>query len=116
MLPLGLRVQNKLVCLIDRHMRSLGKLQFHVMTAQDSHTRQGASEVSLSSISSQELWERSGRLTEGSEVFRFHDRKEARFLLAPTHEEEITTLVGSLISSYKSLPLRVYQISKIHQP
>ncbi|KAB8240972.1 prolyl-tRNA synthetase [Aspergillus flavus] len=95
MLPLGLRVQDKLERLIDKHMRSVG-----------------ASKVSLSSISSQELWERSGRLGEGSEVFKFHDRKESRFLLAPTHEEEITTLVGSLAKSYRDLPLRVYQISR----
>ncbi|KAF4160266.1 hypothetical protein CNMCM6936_004007 [Aspergillus lentulus] len=72
----------------------------------------GASKVSLSSISSQELWEQSGRLKEGSEVFRFLDRKESRFLLAPTHEEEITTLVGSLTKSYRDLPLRVYQVSR----
>ncbi|KAJ5370492.1 uncharacterized protein N7496_006584 [Penicillium cataractarum] len=78
LLPLGLRVQDKLESLIDKHMRSLG-----------------ASKVSLSSISSQELWEQSGRLTEGSdEVFRFEDRKGSRFILAPTHEEEITTLVA----------------------
>ncbi|KAL4780463.1 hypothetical protein BJX76DRAFT_337950 [Aspergillus varians] len=95
MLPLGLRVQDKLERLIDRHMQSLG-----------------ASKVSLSSISSQELWEQSGRLKEGSEVFRFLDRKESRFLLAPTHEEEITTLVGSLTKSYRDLPIRVYQISR----
>ncbi|KAL1885588.1 hypothetical protein Plec18167_001083 [Paecilomyces lecythidis] len=72
----------------------------------------GASKVSLSSISSQELWERSGRLKEGSEVFRFKDRKESRFLLAPTHEEEITTLVASLVKSYKDVPIRLYQISR----
>ncbi|KAJ5561927.1 Prolyl-tRNA synthetase class IIa bacterial-type [Penicillium sp. DV-2018c] len=95
MLPLGLRVQDKLERLIDKHMRSLG-----------------ASKVSLSSISSQELWEQSGRFTEGSELFHFRDRKETRFLLAPTHEEEITTLVGNLTTSYKSLPLRVYQITR----
>ncbi|CAG7916463.1 unnamed protein product [Penicillium olsonii] len=93
LLPLGLRVQDKLERLIDKHMRSLG-----------------ASKVSLSSLSSQELWEQSGRLSGGSELFRFKDRKETPFLLAPTHEEEITTLVGSLTTSYKSLPLRVYQI------
>ncbi|KAJ6112885.1 hypothetical protein N7512_008209 [Penicillium capsulatum] len=87
LLPLGLRLQDKLERLIDKHMRSLG-----------------ASKVSLSSISSQELWEQSGRLTENSEVFRFHDRKDTRFLLAPTHEEEITSLVGSLTTSYKNLP------------
>lgn len=69
--------------------------------------------MSLSSISSQELWEHSGRLTENSEVFRFQDRKETRYLLAPTHEEEITALVGALTSSYKSLPLRLYQICKL---
>ncbi|KAJ5135755.1 Prolyl-tRNA synthetase class IIa bacterial-type [Penicillium bovifimosum] len=95
MLPLGLRVQDKLERLIDKHMRSLG-----------------ASRVSLSSISSQELWKQSGRFTEGSELFHFKDRKETPFLLAPTHEEEITTLVGNLTTSYKSLPLRVYQISR----
>lgn len=95
MLPLGLRVQEKLEGLIDKHMRSLG-----------------ASKVSLSSLSSEELWEQSGRLKEGSEVFRFQDRKESRFLLAPTHEEEITTLVGSLVKSYKDLPLRVYQMTR----
>ncbi|KAJ5489249.1 hypothetical protein N7539_004139 [Penicillium diatomitis] len=55
----------------------------------------GASKVALSSISSQELWEQSGRLNkDSSEVFRFEDRKGARFLLAPTHEEEITSLVA----------------------
>ncbi|OQD89487.1 hypothetical protein PENANT_c002G10713 [Penicillium antarcticum] len=95
MLPLGLRVQDKLEGLIDKHMRTLG-----------------ASKVLLSSLSSEELWERSGRLTEGSELFRFKDRKNTPFLLAPTHEEEITTLVGHLTASYKSLPLRVYQISR----
>ncbi|KKA22449.1 Proline--tRNA ligase [Rasamsonia emersonii CBS 393.64] len=94
LLPLGLRVQEKLEKLIDKHMRSLG-----------------ASKLSLSSLSSQELWERTGRLKEGSEVFRFNDRKDSRFLLAPTHEEEITTLVAGLVKSYKDLPLRVYQIS-----
>ncbi|KAJ5098804.1 hypothetical protein N7532_005805 [Penicillium argentinense] len=94
LLPLGLRVQDKLERLIDKHMRSLG-----------------ASKVSLSSISAQELWEKSGRLTEGSgseknQMFRFHDRKNARFLLAPTHEEEITSLVGSLTTSYKTRKYR----------
>ncbi|EED24118.1 prolyl-tRNA synthetase [Talaromyces stipitatus ATCC 10500] len=95
MLPLGLRVQNKLEALIDRHMESLG-----------------ASKVSLSSLSSQELWEKTGRLKSGSEVFKFNDRKESRFLLAPTHEEEITSLVASLVNSYKELPLRLYQITR----
>ena len=47
-----------------------------------------------------------------SKLFRFTDRKEGRYLLGPTHEEEITTLVARSVKSYKSLPLRLYQISK----
>ncbi|KAG5299403.1 prolyl-tRNA synthetase [Histoplasma capsulatum G186AR] len=95
MLPLGLRVQEKLERLVDKHMRTLG-----------------ASKLSLSSISSQALWEKSGRLKKDSEFFKFQDRKKARFLLAPTHEEEITSLVAGVMNSYKDLPLRVYQISR----
>ncbi|KAI1945601.1 hypothetical protein LOZ59_006869 [Ophidiomyces ophidiicola] len=93
LLPLGLRVQQKLELLIDKHMQSLG-----------------ASKLSLSSVSSQALWVKSGRLNADSEVFRFEDRKGTPLLLAPTHEEEMTTLVGTLVKSYKDLPLRVYQI------
>lgn len=47
----------------------------------------------------------------GLQLFRLHDRKEAGYLLSPTHEEEITSLVGSIVKSYKDLPLRLYQIS-----
>ncbi|KAJ3560838.1 hypothetical protein NPX13_g9169 [Xylaria arbuscula] len=73
----------------------------------------GASKVSLSSISSQALWQQTGRLDGyGQELFRFSDRKEVPYILAPTHEEEITTLVAKTVSSYKSLPLRLYQIGR----
>jgi prolyl-tRNA synthetase len=96
MLPLGQRVQDKLERLIDRHMAPLG-----------------ASKLSLSSISSQALWEQTDRLQGyGPELFRFEDRKQVPYLLAPTHEEEITTLVSKTITSYKSLPLRLYQIGR----
>ncbi|KAH0545001.1 hypothetical protein FGG08_000927 [Glutinoglossum americanum] len=62
---------------------------------------QGASKLSLSSISSDELWQKSGRLeTSGSELFRFQDRKESHYLLSPTHEEEITSLVDSITKSF----------------
>jgi prolyl-tRNA synthetase len=95
LLPLGLRVQDKIERLLDKHMQSLQ-----------------ASKVSLSSLSPQELWSRSGRLGAGADVFKFSDRKDAQWLLAPTHEEEITELVGSLVQSYRDLPVRVYQISR----
>ena len=95
MLPLGLRVQSKIEALIDKHMSSLK-----------------ASKISLSSISSQELWQQSGRLSTGSELFKFKDRKDTAYLLSPTHEEEITNLVGGMVSSYRYLPVRVYQIGR----
>lgn len=45
-------------------------------------------------------------------MFRFSDRKDVPYLLAPTHEEEITALVSKTVKSYKSLPLRLYQIGR----
>ncbi|OBT62228.1 prolyl-tRNA synthetase [Pseudogymnoascus sp. 23342-1-I1] len=96
MLPLGLRVQSKVEKLLDKHMSSIG-----------------ASKLDLSSISSEELWSTSGRLNAiNAELFRFKDRKEAGYLLAPTHEEEITSLVANTVKSYKELPVRLYQISR----
>jgi len=95
-LPLGLRVQSKLENLLDCHMTQLG-----------------ASKVSLSTLSSEELWRRSGRLSgDRSELFHLEDRKGAQFLLAPTHEEEITSVVADAVHSYKDLPLRLYQITR----
>ncbi|TKX23839.1 proline--tRNA ligase [Elsinoe australis] len=73
----------------------------------------GASKVSLSTITSEELWRQSGRLEgKDSELFHFQDRKDAKFLLSPTHEEEITSLVKNSVQSYKDLPVRLYQISR----
>ncbi|KAK8050051.1 prolyl-tRNA synthetase [Apiospora phragmitis] len=73
----------------------------------------GASKVSLSSLSPQALWKRTNRLEAyGPELFRLSDRKDAPLLLAPTHEEEITNLVSKLVTSYKNLPLRLYQIGR----
>ncbi len=95
LLPLGLRVQKKIERLLDKHMHSLQ-----------------ASKVSLSSLSSQDLWSRSGRLEGGADVFQFSDRKDAKWLLSPTHEEEMTELVGNLVQSYRDLPVRLYQISR----
>ncbi|CAO2650559.1 Nn.00g018510.m01.CDS01 [Neocucurbitaria sp. VM-36] len=95
LLPLGLRVQNKLEALIDKHMHSIG-----------------ASKLSLSSITTESLWRQSGRYSANSELLRINDRRESGFLLSPTHEEEITALVASMVQSYKDLPLRLYQVGR----
>ena len=72
----------------------------------------GASKVSLSHISTEELWKRTGRYSSNSELLRVNDRRESGFLLAPTHEEEITALVANMVHSYKDLPLRLYQTGR----
>ncbi|MCJ1470244.1 hypothetical protein MMC07_008889 [Pseudocyphellaria aurata] len=96
LLPLGLRIQEKIEKLLDKHM-----------------VKVGASKVSLSTFSTEDLWEKSGRLKKGSsELFRLQDRKETKFLLSPTHEEEITAIVRDIVHSYKELPLRLYQITR----
>ena len=96
LLPLGLRVQEKIEKLIDHHMRGLG-----------------ASKLSLSSLSTEGLWRRSRRLGgDNSELLKVRTRAKDAFLLAPTHEEEITKLVASTVSSPKDLPLRLYQITR----
>ena len=92
---MGLRVQEKLEKLIEKHMSSIG-----------------ATKVSLSTISSEKLWHDSGRLEGATELFRFKDRKGARYLLAPTHEEEITRLVAGIVFSRRNLPLRLFQIGR----
>ncbi len=73
--------------------------------------REGFQEVHFPALLPREPYELSGRWTEyGDNVFRVKDRKGADFMLAPTHEELFTLLVKDLYSSYKDLPLVIYQI------
>ena len=71
----------------------------------------GFQEVHVPALLPREPYELSGRWTEyGDNVFRLKDRRGNDFLLAPTHEEMFTLLVKDLYSSYKDLPLHIYQI------
>jgi len=71
----------------------------------------GAQEVELSFVAPSDLWIESGRIDKfGKELLRFYDRKEKLFVLGPTHEEMMVDLVRNRITSYKSLPLNLYQI------
>ena len=74
-------------------------------------TRMGAQEVHFPALLPREPYEATGRWTEyGDNIFRLKDRKGADYLLGPTHEEMFTLLVKDLYSSYKDLPLSIYQI------
>jgi len=93
-LPLGLRVLRR----IDRIIR-------------DEMDGIGAQELLFPSLLPREPYEASGRWTEyGDSIFRLKDRKKADYLLGPTHEEMFTLVVKDLYSSYKDLPLAIYQI------
>jgi prolyl-tRNA synthetase len=73
--------------------------------------RSGAQEVHFPALLPREPYEASGRWTTyGDGIFRLKDRKGADYLLGPTHEELFTLLVKDLYSSYKDLPLSLYQI------
>ncbi|TPX60512.1 proline---tRNA ligase [Powellomyces hirtus] len=69
--------------------------------------------VALPCLLPSDGWKKTGRWeSTGAEMFKVEDRKGSEFCLAPTHEEEITQLVASEISSWKQLPLRLYQIGR----
>lgn len=58
-----------------------------------------------------ELWKQSGRYeTYGQELYKFKNRHDRDFILGPTHEETMTTLIRDEVKSYKKLPLSLYQI------
>ncbi len=71
----------------------------------------GFQEVHLPALLPREPFERTRRWTEyGDDIFRLQDRKGNDYLLGPTHEEMFTLLVKELFSSYRDLPLSIYQI------
>jgi len=77
----------------------------------DEMTKIGAQEVELSFVTPADLWAESGRIEKfGKELLRFKDRKENLFVLGPTHEEMMVDLVRNRVTSYKNLPVNLYQI------
>jgi prolyl-tRNA synthetase len=93
-LPLGWRVYRNVERIVREEMDAMG-----------------AQEVQFPALLPKEPYELSNRWTEyGDDIFRLKDRKGNDFLLAPTHEEMFTLLVKDLYSSYKDLPLWIYQI------
>ena len=93
-LPLGLRVKAKLEQIVRDEMAAAG-----------------AHEVHFPALLPREPYEATGRWDEyGDGLFRLQDRHGADYLLAPTHEEVFTLMVKDIVTSYKDLPLSLYQI------
>ena len=71
----------------------------------------GGQEILMPMVQPASLWEDSGRIDQyGQELLVFLDRHENKFCLGPTHEEIITDLCKNLLTSYKQLPVTLYQI------
>lgn len=92
--PSGLRVLRKVERVVREEME-----------------RAGAIEILMPMVQPADLWQESGRWDDyGPELLRLHDRHQRDFVLGPTHEEVISELVRKEISSYKQLPLNLFQI------
>jgi prolyl-tRNA synthetase len=93
-LPLGLKVKAKVEAIVREEMAA-----------------SGAQEVHFPALLPAEPYKASNRWHDyGDDMFRLKDRKQADYVLAPTHEEVFTLLVKDLYSSYKDLPLTIFQI------
>lgn len=92
--PTGVRVMRKVERVVREEME-----------------RAGALEVLMPMVQPADLWQESGRWEDyGPELLRLHDRHQREFVLGPTHEEVICELARKEISSYKQLPLNLFQI------
>ncbi|WP_137886608.1 proline--tRNA ligase [Pseudomonas sp. 2FE] len=93
-LPMGLRVLRKVEAVVREEMNAAGAL-----------------EVLMPLVQPAELWQESGRWEQyGPELLRLKDRHGREFCAGPTHEEVITDLMRNELSSYKQLPINLYQI------
>eukprot|EP00808_Paulinella_micropora_P018516 g65988.t1 len=94
-LPLGQRVLDNVERVIDKHLQALG-----------------CGKVSMPHLMPRTLWDTTGRWdSSGQELFRLKDRRGSDMCLGPTHEEAITWLAKQEVSSYRDLPLKLYQIT-----
>src|SRR6184192_2782744 len=93
-LPLGLKALRKVEQIVREEMN-----------------RAGALEVFMPALQPPEIWQQSGRYEAARDVlFKVRDRAKKEWVLGPTHEEVITTLVAGEINSYRQLPKSFYQI------
>ncbi|KAJ2226341.1 hypothetical protein EV180_002975, partial [Coemansia sp. RSA 518] len=96
LMPLAQRVVTKITQIITEEME-----------------RVGGQRMSMPSLLDPEAWKKTGRLkSTGSELLTLTDRKGAQHILAPTHEEEVTGIVKSMVRSYRQYPLRLFQVTQ----
>ena len=93
-MPTGVRVLRKVEKIVREEMENAGSL-----------------EISMPVVQPADLWQESGRWEQyGPELLRITDRGDRQFVLGPTHEEVVTDIIRNEVTSYKQLPLNVFQI------
>jgi len=92
-LPLGLRVLNKISQLVREEMDAAG-----------------GQEVLLSSLQNKNNWEKTGRWKNFDALFKVSSQYKTDYALGPTHEEVLVPIVAEFVTSYRDLPLYIYQI------
>lgn len=92
-LPLGLRVLKKIENIVREEINAIG-----------------GQEILMPALQPRELWEETQRWENVDILYRFQDQQEKWLALGPTHEEVLTDIIRKNISSYKDLPLYLYQI------
>ncbi|KAK3090377.1 hypothetical protein FSP39_011319 [Pinctada imbricata] len=96
LLPLGQRVLDKLIKIIDQEMEMIG-----------------AQKLSLTTLAPKAVWSQSGRWeSTGAELFKLKDRDKKEYCLGPTHEELVTDMVRDLYLLKAAYPLKLYQITR----
>src|SRR5436189_520312 len=89
-------------------LRALRKVE---QIVREEMNRAGALEVLMPALQPPEIWQKSGRYETARDVlFKVRDRAKKEWVLGPTHEEVITTVVSTEISSYRQMPKNFYQI------
>lgn len=102
------KIANGTYAYLPLAFRSIGKVENIV---REEMNRIGCQEILMPIIQPAEIWQQSGRWNVyGKEMFKLKDRHDRDYCLGPTHEELVTTLVHMDTSSYKQLPVSVYQI------
>lgn len=102
------KLANGLYAFLPLAFRSIHKVENIIREEMDAI---GSQEILMPIVQPAEIWKESGRWdVYGKEMFKLTDRHDHEYCLAPTHEELVTTLVHMDISSYKQLPVSVYQM------
>lgn len=102
------KVGNGIYSFLPLAWRSIQKVEKII---REEINKTGAQEIMMPIVQPAELWQKTGRWDVfGPEMFKLKDRNEREYCLGPTHEELVTSLIQMDTTSYKQLPVSVYQI------